>query len=145
MLELKESIGVLLEVSRALRFQSGLPLKYRGECLLTTTYLINKLPTSMLHIKSPHEILFHIKHAYDCLRVFGCLVYAITYSSDKFAPRAIKGVFIGYPRGKKGYKIFNLSNSKIFVSRNIIFHETVFPYLTKIEKCSSSDPHDILP
>lgn len=41
----------LLETTRALMFQSKLPTKYWGECILTTTYLINRLPTTYLNNK----------------------------------------------------------------------------------------------
>jgi len=39
----------LLQVTRALMFQSNLPRKYWGEALLTAVYLINRMPTPVLH------------------------------------------------------------------------------------------------
>ncbi|XP_075102507.1 uncharacterized protein LOC142177494 [Nicotiana tabacum] len=35
---------------------------------------------------------------------------------------------LGYPHGKKGYKVLNLKNLKPFVSRDVIFHEEFFPF-----------------
>nr|XP_011468459.1 PREDICTED: vegetative cell wall protein gp1-like [Fragaria vesca subsp. vesca] len=47
-------------------------------------------------------------------------------------------IFIGYPFGQKGYKLFDLSTKKVFTSRDVKFHETIFPY-------SSIQPSHILP
>jgi hypothetical protein len=41
-------------------------------------------------------------------------------------------IFIGYPFAKKGYKLYNLSTNSVFVSRNVIFHETVFPFASNL-------------
>lgn len=48
----------LLETSRALLFQSKLPIKYWGECVFTATYLINRFPSKILSHKSPYEVLY---------------------------------------------------------------------------------------
>jgi len=49
----------LLEMSRALRFQAHLPLRFWGDCVLTATYIINRLPTRVLHNSTPYEKLLH--------------------------------------------------------------------------------------
>lgn len=83
----------LLEIARALRFHSGLPHKYWGECILTATHLINVLPSVVLNYKSPYEVLFGKVPDYSLLRCFGCLRYASHHSNDKFDVRAIQCVF----------------------------------------------------
>ena len=128
----------LLEMARALRFQAGLPLKYWGECVLTSTYLINRLPTPILHNKSPYEVLHGTLPDYSLLRAFGCLCFASVHTNDKFASRAIKSVFLGYPSNKKGYALLNLETHTIFDSRNVVFHENIFPYHLKNDTNTSS-------
>lgn len=36
--------------------------------------------------------------------------------------------FIGYPFGKKRYKVLNLKTKQISISRNVIFHEHIYPF-----------------
>lgn len=44
----------ILELSRALKFQSGVALEFWGDCVMTTVYIMNRLPTSAL----THKILY---------------------------------------------------------------------------------------
>ena len=37
-------------------------------------------------------------------------------------------MFLGYPFGVKGYKVYDLSTHTTFISRDVVFHETVFPF-----------------
>ncbi|XP_074293809.1 uncharacterized protein LOC141620974 [Silene latifolia] len=120
----------LIETARALMLYAGLPKKFWGECLLTATYLINKLPSVVLNWKTPYEVLLGKLPSYDELNVLGCLCYALdpTPHRDKFAAKRIKCIFIGYSYGQKAYKVYDLTTHKVFVSRNVIFSETVFPF-----------------
>ncbi|KAK2991896.1 hypothetical protein RJ640_011585 [Escallonia rubra] len=119
----------VLEVVRALRFQASLRIHFWGECVLTATYLVNRMPLSILQNKSPYEVLLGKLPNYDHLRSFGCPCYSHVNSKprDKFASRSRPGVFVGYPNGKKGYQIFDLEDKHIYTSRDVQFFEESYP------------------
>ncbi|KAH9669827.1 retrovirus-related pol polyprotein from transposon RE2 [Citrus sinensis] len=119
----------ILQVARALKFQAHLPTQFWGECALTAVHIINRLPSLVISFKTPYNLLYSKPPSFFHLRVFGCLAYATNvHTSHKFDSRAIPSIFIGYPIAQKGYKLFNLSTKKIFTSRDVKFHETIFPY-----------------
>lgn len=120
----------LLEVARALRFESNTPKRFSGECVLTATYVINRLPSKVLGNKTPYEIVFGHKPDYDHMRIFGCLAYyrSTETKGDKFEMRGRPGVFLGYPQGTKGYKLYDIENKRIVTSRDVKFHESIFPF-----------------
>ena len=39
-------------------------------------------------------------------------------------------MFVGHPQGVKGYKLYNLHTMKFYVSRDLVFHESIFPFQT---------------
>lgn len=77
----------IMNTARALSFQSGMPIRYLGHCVKTSTYSINKIPCKVLEGKSPHEVLYREEPSLHHLRVFGCLCFAsVLPIVDKFAP-----------------------------------------------------------
>ena len=66
----------ILNVARAIRFQSCMPLRFWGICVQAAVYLINRLPSFNLHNKSPYEMMFSKPPNISHLRVIGCLGYA---------------------------------------------------------------------
>jgi hypothetical protein len=133
----------LLNVARSLRFQSHLPLQFWSDCILSAAHIINRIPTPLFSNKSSYQLLFSKVPSYSHLKVFGCLAYVSTLSRNrtKFDPRATPCIFIGYPHNMKGYKFYNLQNQSVIISRNAIFHETIFPYATHIDHSSSPAPN----
>ena len=98
--------------------------------VLTAVYLINRTPSPLLSNKSPFELLNNKKSIYSHLRSFGRLCYGATLVSQRttFTPRARASVFLGYPLGYKGYKLLDLESNKVYITRNVVFHENIFPF-----------------
>ncbi|KAM0043325.1 putative RNA-directed DNA polymerase [Helianthus debilis subsp. tardiflorus] len=120
----------LLETARALKFEANLPTRFWGECILTAAYVINRLPSDVIDNKTPYEVLYNQDPSYEHMRVFGCLAYykSTETRGDKFEVRGRPGVFLGYPPGTKGYKVYDARHNKIIISRDVKFFENIFPF-----------------
>ena len=139
----------MLNVVRALYFQSRVPLHFLSHYVLTIAFLINCTLSPLLHNSTPYELLYKQSVDYSCFRVFGCLAFASTLASQriKFQPRARTCVFLGYPNGMKAYRLFDIHTKQVFVSRYVIFHEHVFPFhtISPIDHLSDPFPDLVLP
>jgi hypothetical protein len=73
----------LIDTTLALLTNSHLPQKIWDEACLTSCSLINRLPTPLLHNKSPFEKLFHSALDYNFLKVFGCACFLMQSNNKK--------------------------------------------------------------
>lgn len=97
--------------------------------MLIATFLINKTHSPVLKNKTPFSLLYDTPMDYTFLKVFGRHCFASTLLShiNKFHPLARARVFVGYPPGIKGYKLYDISSKSFVVSRDV-FHENHFPF-----------------
>ena len=65
----------VVETGLTLLAQAVMPLTYWWTAFSSAVYLINRLPTSTLHMVSPFEAVYHKKPNYMQLKVFGCSCY----------------------------------------------------------------------
>ena len=98
-----------------------------GEAVHTATYVINRIPTAYTSGKSPYEMLFGQLPDYSSLRVFGCTCFVLKphVERDKLSSKSALCVFLGYGIGQKGYRCYDPSNQKLYVSRNVTFLEHI--------------------
>jgi hypothetical protein len=87
----------ILNIARALLFQSFLPKHFWSFAVLHATYIMNRITTPGLNDKSPFEMLFGSLPNLHELKVFGSLAYAFTLSVHraKLSPRGRKCIFFG--------------------------------------------------
>lgn len=114
----------IMEKVRCMLNESGLNESFWAESAATAVYIINRSPSSAIDHNVPEELWLNRKPGYKHLRRFGSVAY-VHQDQGKLKPRALKGIFLGYPTGTKGYKIWLLEEEKCVISRNVIFQEEV--------------------
>ena len=62
-----------------------------------------------------------------------CYAYHHQRPKDKLGSRNRKGIFIGYPHGKNGWKVYDLESRDMNMSRDVISNKIVF-HLSKARK-----------
>ena len=123
----------IVETGLSLLTHAGMPRSYRTYAFATAVYLINRLPTPVLHMVTPFHKLFGTDPNYAKLRTFGCLCFPWLrpYNSNKLQNRSEPCVFIGYSLSQSAYLCLQTTTGRIYVSRHVKFDETKFPFKTQ--------------
>lgn len=114
----------LLDKSRSMLEDAGLPKSLWGEAVLTAAYLLNRSPTSALEErKTPFEKWYDRKPNIDKLHIFGSVAYTWIPKEkrSKLDPKSEKNVMIGYTTN--GYRVWNPRKKVLFTSRDVVFDE----------------------
>ena len=115
---------------------SGLPQNMWGEALLTTNFILNRIPQEKTN-KSAYELWNGKLPTYKMLKVWGCLakVQVPLPKRTKLGPKTVDCVFIGYALNSAAYRflvvnsqVSEINNNTIMESIEAEFFEDVFPY-----------------
>lgn len=116
-------------------FSKQTSLKNWAHALSHDVHIINRLPTKLLKNYSPYFNLFNTHPNYSSMKVFDCLDFACSSKRNrtKLDFRSRKCIYLGIEIGVKGSILQDIHNKNLFISRDIIFFEFIFPY-TKISQ-----------
>lgn len=120
-------IRTIEDTAQTLMADSGLPLSFLGDAVLTAQYLRNRLPTTTLPaLTTPFEVMEQKKPDLSHLRPWGCQCFVMwpAETRPKGAPKRFEAIFVGYEEGRVGWRVRDL-NGKYFFSRDVIFNENV--------------------
>ena len=122
--------STIMEGASSILYHAKLPLEFCAEACSTAVYLHNRNPTTALKDQTPFECLFGRRPDISQLKVFGCVSYVHISDSQrrKLEAKAHKAIFVGYPPGVKGYKLYDLEKKKFVTGQDVQFFEDNFDH-----------------
>ena len=145
----EQKLRHILDTVRALLLSAKVPTPFWGEAALHTIHAINRIPSLVIHNRTPYECLFGSPPDYHHLRSFGsaCFVLLQPHEHNKLEPRSRLCFFLVYGETQKGYRCYDPVSHRLRVSRNVVFWEhRSFVVLSHIRaSLSSSSVLDLFP
>ncbi|KAM2961779.1 hypothetical protein FF1_031321 [Malus domestica] len=134
----------IVETAITLLTEAAVPLQFWNYACNHAVFLINRMPCKVLGMKSPYQILFKQDPVLHTLKIFGSAVYPFLrpYTKHKLQPRSKQCVFLGFVAGYKGVVCYDLSSTKLVLSRHVVHDETIFPFKPRLQ-LSSGEFHKV--
>ena len=120
----------LLNMTKHLMKESGIPGNLWADALVTACYVINKCPSIAIQGKIPEELWTGKKVHTEHLRVFGCRAWITLNPGETFGTadcEAIECIFIGYTDDMNSYKLWERKRNVFFITEDVNFDENNFP------------------
>nr|GEV65853.1 ribonuclease H-like domain, reverse transcriptase, RNA-dependent DNA polymerase [Tanacetum cinerariifolium] len=99
----------VLSTMRSMMKAIKLPLTFWAEAVKHAIYILNRIPTRALVVKTPYEALYNRKPNLENLRIFECTTYAkITIPHlKKLDDRSIPMIYLGVEEGSKACRLYD--------------------------------------
>ncbi len=111
--------------------EAGLPEAFWAESFRLAAYIRNRSPSNRKPpgsieghgLMTPYELYYGRAPEYQHLHPFGCLVYVTTPKEKRIKTlsqhRAWKGIFLGYTKTTKQYRIWDISRRVISIAKDV--------------------------
>ena len=119
----------LVGSARSMIAHAGLSNIFLAEAISVASYVRNRLPTTDLKEREiPYERWYGRKPDVSHFRVFGCMAYAHVPDCErrKLETKSKRMRFVGYGLTSKGYRLFDETNRKLCIRRDVEFNESDF-------------------
>jgi hypothetical protein len=115
----------LTEAARSMLAAKELPKNLWAEAILTASYVLNRTGKSSIEGKTPFELWYGRKGAIDHLRIFGteCFMHVAKVKRQKWDPKSIKGLIVGYSGDKDGYRVWVPGTKIVYQSHDVKFKD----------------------
>lgn len=115
----------------SMMFHADAPASLWFDVFAMTFYVINTLHSSILHDKSPFELLFCSVSNYSNFKLFGChfFLYLQDYAAHKLEPCSRPCIFLGYSNIYKGFRCLAPKSSRYSPHIMLSLTSNIFPSL----------------
>ncbi|KAL2491690.1 Uncharacterized protein Adt_27318 [Abeliophyllum distichum] len=113
-------------------------------------YVLNLVPSKSVP-KTPLELWNGRKPNLRHIRIWGCPAHVLKERTEKLESRSEICLFVGYPKGTRGYYFYSPLDRKVFVSTNTTFLEDKYfnerqsKSRAVLEEMSGSNPNSSIP
>jgi hypothetical protein len=131
----------ILETARALLHGNHVLTRFWPDAVSTVVHLLNRLPSKFLQFQTPLQVLAsHVSLPTTLMlppRVFGCVAYVHLHKNQrsKLDPYALRCLFLGYTVHQKGYRCYDPSTSRLYVTMDMspswnLNHSSPYPIMS---------------
>lgn len=112
----------LVEMARCMMRQAGVPPIFWAEAVNTACYIRNRCPTAALKGRLPFTVWTGKTPTMIYMQTFGTKVFVkIKGNRGKFDSRSEEGIFVGYDRQSKAYRVHLPRSKQTIASRDVKF------------------------
>ncbi|CAK1579746.1 unnamed protein product [Parnassius mnemosyne] len=121
----------IVESARSMLYARDVPLELWAEAVSCAVYILNRTSSSQTPGKTPYELWNGIKPQLGHLKVFGSVGYVHVPDQlrTKLEKKSKKMMLVGYDN--TNYRMYDVNNKSIKISRNVIFDEHQTPAIRK--------------
>jgi hypothetical protein len=115
----------ILEAMKTMIHDQDLPMCLWAEAAMAVVYVQNRLSHRALGLKTLEEMFTGKKPEVSHLKIFGCplFIHIPKEKRNKLDPSGKKGIFVGYCKVSKAFRIYIPGQHHIEISRDVTFDE----------------------